>query len=159
MDNMSSTRNRLIDILANHQNGYVSGQTLSEMLDVSRSAIWKHMNELKKDGYKIEGVANKGYRIVSLPKTVSENTIAWGLQTDWLGKTIVHRDTIDSTQTLAHQLALEGAKHGTIVVANEQTQSRGRVSRKWYSPAGEGIWLSMILRPNILPYLAPQLTL
>src|SRR5699024_10763125 len=76
-----------------------------------------------------------------------------------LGKTIVHRDSIDSTQTLAHQLALEGAKHGTIVVANEQTKSRGRVNRKWYSPAGEGIWLSMILRPNILPYLAPQLTL
>lgn len=156
---MSSTRNRLINILSQHKDGYVSGQDLSEMLHVSRSAIWKHMNELKKDGYEIEGVANKGYRIVSLPKTVSENTIAWGLQTDWLGKTIVHRNSVDSTQTIAHQLALEGAKHGTIVVADEQTKSRGRVNRKWYSPKGEGIWLSIILRPNILPYLAPQLTL
>src|SRR5699024_7807180 len=98
-------------------------------------------------------------RIISLPKNVSENTIAWGLQTEWLGKTIIHRDSIESTQTLAHQLAIEGASHGTIVVADEQTKSRGRVNRKWHSPKGEGIWLSMILRPNILPYLAPQLTL
>jgi len=156
---MSSTRNKLIEILSQHKDEYVSGQDLSDMLNVSRSAIWKHMNELKKDGYVVEGVAKKGYRIISLPKSVSENTIAWGLQTDWLAKNIVHRETIESTQTLAHQLALDGAKHGTIVVADEQTMSRGRVNRKWYSPKGEGIWLSMILRPNIPPYLAPQLTL
>lgn len=156
---MSSTRNKLINILSEHKDEFVSGQDLSETLNVSRSAIWKHMNELKKDGYVIEGVAKKGYRIVSTPKSVSENTVAWGLQTDWLAKTIVHRETIDSTQTLAHQLALEGAKHGTIVIADEQTKSRGRVSKKWYSPKEEGIWLSIILRPNILPYLAPQLTL
>src|SRR5699024_5875517 len=113
MDIMSSTRNKLINILSQHKGEYVSGQDLSEMLDVSRSAIWKHMNELKKDGYEIEGVAKKGYRIISLPKNVSENTIAWGLQTEWLGKTIIHRDSIESTQTLAHQLAIEGASHGT----------------------------------------------
>ncbi len=157
---MSSTRNRLIQLLAQQKkNEYISGQKLSEMLDVSRSAIWKHMNELKKDGYIIEGVANKGYRIVELPKIVSENTIAWGLETEWLGHSIIHREKISSTQTLAHQLAQEGAKHGTIVVADEQTASRGRVNKRWYSAKGDGIWLSIILRPNIFPYLAPQLTL
>lgn len=156
---MSSTRNRLIKILSTKKDEYVSGQQLSEQLGVSRSAIWKHMNELKKDGYVIEGVAKKGYRIISSPSSVTENTIAWGLQTEWLGKSIIHKDSIDSTQTLAHQLALDGAKHGTIVVANEQTKARGRVSRKWFSPKEKGIWMSIILRPNILPYLAPQLTL
>lgn len=156
---MSSTRNKLIKILSEKKGEYISGQELSEKLQVSRSAIWKHMNELKKDGYIIEGVAKKGYRIISAPKTVTENTIMWGLETKWLGKNVIHRDSIESTQTLAHQLALDGAKHGTIVVANEQTKARGRVSRKWYSPKGKIIAMSMILRPDILPYLAPQLTL
>lgn len=156
---MSSTRNKLIEILSEHKGEFVSGQELSEKLQVSRSAIWKHMNELKKDGYEIEGVAKKGYRIISLPKNVSENTIMWGLETKWLGKNIIHKESLDSTQTLAHQLALDGAKHGTIVVADEQTKARGRVSRKWFSPKGKSISMSLILRPNILPYLAPQLTL
>lgn len=156
---MSSTRNRLIDLLAKRKNEYVSGQDLSDILNVSRSAIWKHMNELKKDGYEIEGLAKKGYRIISMPDRVSENTIAWGLETEWLGRTIVHRETIDSTQTLAHQLAQDGAEHGTIVIADEQVKSRGRVGKKWHSPKGEGIWMSLILRPKILPFLAPQLTL
>src|SRR5699024_11667619 len=101
------------------------------------------MNKDKKDGFDIEGGDKKGYMIISVPKNVSENTIAWGLQTEWLGKTIIHRDSIESTQTLAHQLAIEGASHGTIVVADEQTKSRGRVNRKWHSPKSEGIWLSM----------------
>lgn len=156
---MSSTRNKLIQILSENKDEYVSGQELSERLQVSRSAIWKHMNELKKDGYVIEGVAKKGYRIISLPNSVSENTIMWGLDTNWLGKNVIHKESLESTQTLAHQLALEGEKHGTIVVADEQTQGRGRVSRKWFSPKGKSISMSMILRPNILPYLAPQLTL
>src|SRR5690625_4505836 len=107
MGTMSSTRNKLIEILSTKENEYVSGQQLSEILGVSRSAIWKHMNELKKDGYQIDGVVKKGYRIISSPSKVTENTVQWGLNTEWLGKTIVHRDSVDSTQTLAHQLALD----------------------------------------------------
>src|SRR5690625_2857260 len=130
MGTMSSTRNKLIEILSTKENEYVSGQQLSEILGVSRSAIWKHMNELKKDGYQIDGVVKKGYRIISSPSKVTENTVQWGLNTEWLGKTIVHRDSVDSTQTLAHQLALDGAKHGTIVIANEQTKSKGRDNKE-----------------------------
>lgn len=156
---MSSTRNKLIDLLSERPSDYISGQYLSEKLNISRSAIWKHMNELKKDGYEIEAKARKGYRIVSYPKKLSENTLFWGLNTNWLGKTIIHKESIPSTQRLAHELALDGAEHGTIVIADEQTEGKGRVDRKWYSKKGDGIWLSMILRPNILPYLAPQLTL
>lgn len=156
---MSSTRNKLIEILSENPTNYISGQYLSERLNISRSAIWKHMNELKKDGYVIEAKARKGYRIVSFPKKLSENTLVWGLNTKWLGKHIVHKESIPTTQRLAHELALDGAEHGTVVIADEQTEGKGRVDRKWHSEKGQGIWMSIILRPNILPYLAPQLTL
>lgn len=156
---MSSTRNKLIELLSEHEEEYISGQLLSDKLGISRSAIWKHMNELKKDGYEIEGKAKKGYRIISYPNKISENTISWGIETDWLGKTIVHKKTTDTTQKDAHNLALDGAKHGTVVIADEQTAGKGRLERTWYSHEGQGIWMSMILRPNILPFLAPQLTL
>lgn len=156
---MSSTRKKLIDLLASGRNEFISGQFMSEKLNVSRSAIWKHMNELKKDGYEIKSVANKGYKIVSLPNTVSENTLSWGLNTKWIAQSIVHRESVATTQRIAHEQALNGAAHGTIVVADEQTESVGRAEKEWISHKNKGIWMSIILRPNILPYLAPQLTL
>lgn len=156
---MSSTRHRLIQLLSENNDSYISGQLLSEQLNISRNAVWKHMNELKKDGYDIEGKAKLGYKILSYPNKISENTISWGLHTEWLGRKIVHYETTTSTQRIAHDLALNGAKHGTIVIADEQTEGKGRVGRHWQSEAGKGIWMSIILRPNILPYLAPQLTL
>src|SRR5699024_2044796 len=113
----------------------------------------------KKDGYIIESKNKLGYRIVESPNKISQNTLTWGLETKWLGKTIHHKESIKSTQLLAHQYAIEGAKHGTIIIADEQTNGRGRLGRPWESKKGDGIWMSMILRPNILPYLAPQLTL
>lgn len=156
---MSSTRTRLIQLLSKQKESYISGQMLSNELGISRSAIWKHMNELKKDGYVIEAKARRGYRIIQAPEKLSENTISWGLETTWLGKRIVHKDSIPSTQRLAHELALNQAANGTIVIADEQIDGKGRMGRTWYSGKGKGIWMSMILRPNILPYLAPQLTL
>ena len=156
---MSSTRHKLIQMLADHQETYISGQMLSDELHISRSAIWKHMNELKKDGYEIEGKANKGYRIISYPNKLSENTVSWGLQTEWLGKKLIHKQSVPSTQRIAHELALDGAKHGTIVLADEQTQGKGRVEKSFHSKKEQGIWMSIILRPDIPPYLAPQLTL
>lgn len=156
---MSSTRSKLIQLLSEHNETYISGQMLSEQLHISRSAVWKHMNELKKDGYEIEGKAKKGYKIISYPNKLSENTISWGLDTKWLGKKIIHRESTTSTQRIAHELALDKASHGTIVIADEQTKGKGRVDRTWHSKRGQGIWMSIVLRPNILPYLAPQLTL
>lgn len=156
---MSSTRNKIIQMLSQHEEAYISGQNMSNELNISRSAIWKHMNELKKDGYEIEGKANKGYRIISYPNKLSENTVSWGLETAWLGKTIVHKESVASTQRIAHELALDGATHGTIVLADEQTKSKGRADKTFYSKKDKGIWMSIILRPNIPPYLAPQLTL
>lgn len=159
MDKMESTRNQLINLLAKNKDKYVSGQALSERLKISRSAVWKHMNELKKDGYIIEGVPKKGYKIIDSPDKISENTLKWGLATKWMGQTIVHKETTSSTQLIAHQLAQENAKHGTVVIADEQVKGKGRMNREWYSAKNKGIWMSIILRPSISPHLAPQLTL
>ncbi|RYG73590.1 biotin--[acetyl-CoA-carboxylase] ligase [Lentibacillus lipolyticus] len=156
---MASTRYRLIELLNTNENTYISGQKLSEELNISRSAIWKHMKELEKDGYTIEGVRRKGYRIVTSPDKVSENTVLWGLGTDWIGKNMVHKQMADSTQTIAHQEALNGAPNGTVVIADQQTQGKGRMERQWHSAKGKGIWMSIILRPDLNPGLAPQLTL
>jgi len=159
MDNMSSTRQKLIQLLQENDTKYISGQYLSDKLNISRTAIWKHMNELKKDGYVIEGKANRGYRIISYPNKVSENTVRWNLQTEWLGKHVVHYESVPSTQPVAHKLAQNGASHGTVVIANEQTEARGRMDRPWYANTDKGMWLSIVIRPTIPPYIAPQLTL
>lgn len=156
---MQSTRNKLIQLLEDNKDGFISGQLLSEKLNVSRNSIWKQMKNLEKAGYKIEAKPKLGYRIVYYPDQLNEYTLQWGLDTSWLGKNIIHKEHISSTQIVAHQLAQEGAEHGTIVIADEQTTGKGRMGRHWHSSKDKGIWMSMILRPTILPYLAPQLTL
>lgn len=156
---MQSTRNKLIELLAKNQHEYISGQELSEQLQVSRSAIWKHMKQLEKDGYKIEGVSNKGYRILEFPQKISANTIQWGLSAEWIGNKIIHRTSVSSTQEVAHQAAKDGAPHGTVVIADEQTNGRGRMQRQWFSSANKGIWMSILLRPQIPLQTSPQLTL
>ncbi|WJE14070.1 biotin--[acetyl-CoA-carboxylase] ligase [Halobacillus sp. ACCC02827] len=155
---MESTRKRLIRLL-DQKEGYISGQELSEQLAISRTAVWKHMNELKNDGYEIEAVQKKGYKIVSSPDKISGNTLQWGLDTKWLGHELHHYDQVESTQDVIHQMAKQGKPHGTVVIADEQVKGKGRMARNWYSPKGKGIWMSILLRPDLPPVQAPQLTL
>src|SRR5699024_9834530 len=108
------TRNKLIHVLANNKDKYISGQQLSEQLNISRSAIWKQMKNLEKAGYHIEGKSKLGYRILKFPDSLNEYTLQWGLDTSWLGKTIIHKDSVTSTQRLAHKMAQDQAVHGTI---------------------------------------------
>lgn len=156
---MQSTRNKLIEILEGSNDTFISGQLLSEKLDVSRNTIWKQMKNLEKAGYEIEAKPKIGYRISNSPDKLNEYTLQWGLNTSWLGKRIIHKDHMLSTQITAHQLAQEQAEHGTIIITDEQTAGKGRMGREWYSSKNKGVWMSIILRPSILPYLAPQLTL
>lgn len=156
---MQSTRNKLINLLAENKDQYISGQLLSEKLGISRSAIWKHMKELEKDDYIIEGKSKMGYKIIEFPNKISENTIQWGLNTKWLGSNIIHKASTESTQFVAHQVARDGGKHGTVIIADEQTKGKGRMNRVWHSHPNDGIWMSVILRPQLQPYLAAQLTL
>ncbi|MCA0990752.1 biotin--[acetyl-CoA-carboxylase] ligase [Bacillus hwajinpoensis] len=154
-----SIRQRLLQMLEEHAENYVSGQMISETLNVSRTAIWKHVSELRKNGYEVEAVQKKGYRIVSRPDMLSKEEIALKLTTNFLGKTIYTYPTVESTQFIAHDLAHRGASDGTIIVADEQTAGKGRLGRSWHSPSGSGIWTSIILRPKLPPQRAPQFTL
>lgn len=104
--------------------GYVSGQELCERFGVSRTAVWKAINQLKKDGYEIEAVQNRGYRIVGTPDILSENELSSIRKTDWIGKKIYYYDETDSTNVRASRLAEEGAEHGTLVVATSRCREK-----------------------------------
>ena len=139
--------------------GYVSGQELCGKFGVSRTAIWKAINQLKQAGYEIEAVQNRGYHIVSTPDILSENELRSIRKTEWLGNRIYYEAEIDSTNTKAMKRAEEGAPHGTIVVTDHQKNGRGRRGRTWESPAGEAIAMTFLLRPKIDPNNASMLTL
>lgn len=156
---MPSTQEQLIELLATNGAAFISGQRISEVLEISRTAVWKQMKRLEKDGYQIEAVPNKGYRIVTFPSKMSRNTLQWGLKTAWLGKSMVYQAQLASTQTKANILAQDGCAHGTVVIADKQVTGRGRMNRSWYSNNDLGIWMSIVLRPKLMPYQAPQLTL
>lgn len=155
----SSIRKQLLEIFSKSAGEFVSGQMISDELGCSRTAVWKHMEDLRKEGYELEAVRRLGYRIARKPDKVTGNEIHLGLQTDYIGRNIYFEETVESTQKIAARLVYEGASEGTVVVAEEQTLGRGRLSRTWHSPKGTGIWMSVILRPDIPVQKAPQLTL
>ncbi|KAB7708929.1 biotin--[acetyl-CoA-carboxylase] ligase [Bacillus aerolatus] len=155
----SSVRQQLLAAFSKADGEFVSGQALAEILGCSRTAIWKHIEALRQEGFELEAVRKKGYRILTKPDKVTENEILIGLQTNWLGKEIVSLETTESTQKEAHRLAQEPFKEGTVVIAEEQTAGRGRMTRAWHSPKYTGVWMSVILKPSLPPYKAPQFTL
>ena len=124
----------------------VSGQTLSEELGVTRAAVWKQIGQLREAGFDIEACGGQGYRLASVPDSLMAPVIARGLKTRWAGRRIVYLRSVDSTNRYARTLAADGAAQGTLVVADEQTAGRGRRGRGWVSPAGEGIFMTLILR-------------
>lgn len=138
---------------------YVSGQELCQMFDVSRTAIWKVMNQLKEEGYVIDAVKNKGYRLVQTPDLVTAEEVESLLETSWAARPVVYEEEQASTNQTAKMLAEQGASHGTLVVAERQVSGRGRRGRPWHSPKGSGIWMSILLRPQIHPMSASMLTL
>nr|WP_251025891.1 biotin--[acetyl-CoA-carboxylase] ligase [Bacillus sp. ISL-47] len=149
----------MIDAFTNSKEEYLSGQHLADLVGCSRTAVWKHIEELRKEGFELEAVRRKGYRITKTPEKVTADEIRLGLKTKKLGRNIHHEESVDSTQKIAHRLAYEGAPEGTVVIAEEQLSGRGRMDRRWHSPKSTGVWMSLILRPNIPPPKAPQLTL
>ncbi|MFY0516933.1 biotin--[acetyl-CoA-carboxylase] ligase [Lysinibacillus sp. UGB7] len=137
----------------------VSGQELANSLGVSRTAIWKHMQTLQEEGYIFETVKKKGYVLTGVPNSLSPTQIELFLNTKRFGREIHHFDVVDSTQTIAHKLAQEGAPDGTIVIGEEQTAGRGRMARSWESAHGTGIWMTIIVRPDVSPQQASSFTL
>ena len=140
-------------------NGYVSGQQICEQLDVSRTAVWKVIRQLKEEGYQIEAVRNRGYRIVEVPDVLTGEELKSLMQTQWAGRNIVCYPETDSTNLRIRELGDAGAPHGTLAVADMQTAGRGRRGRTLESPPGSSIYMSILLRPDIIPGAAPMLTL
>ena len=140
---------------------HISGQQLCEQFQVSRTAVWKVVNQLKEEGYQVEAVRNKGYRIIESPDVLTREELAVqiGDATRWAGQEIVCFTETDSTNVRARKLGENGAAHGTLVVAEQQTAGRGRRGRGWESPAGSSIYMSLLLRPEFLPNKAPMLTI
>lgn len=140
--------------------GYVSGQQLCEQFGVSRTAVWKAINQLREMGYEIDSVSNKGYCIRSAPDILNKNELLSLRKTAWIGQKMECFEVIGSTNTTAMQMAEEGAPHGTLVVADRQDSGKGRRGRSWVMPAGIAIAMSIVLKPEeLLPGNAPMLTL
>lgn len=155
----SPIRKKLLEAFTNANGEFISGQKLADILNCSRTAVWKHIEELRNSGFEIEAVRRKGYRVVNKSEKVSENEIQLGLQTKKFGQVIRYLETVDSTQRAAVEFGQQGLPEGTLVIADEQTSGRGRLARSWHSPKHAGIWMSLILRPNVPPQQAPQFTL
>ncbi len=132
--------------LLEEKNDYISGKAISQELNISRNMVWKYVSALKNQGYDIE-TSRKGYLLVSKNSEISEYEIRKNLKID--GVCFHTYKTIASTNTIARQLAEKGAKEKTVVLASEQTQGRGRMGRSFYSPDGSGIYMSVVLRPDI----------
>lgn len=128
--------------------GYISGQALAKKAGVTRSAVWKQIRMLRRYGYAIESRQGLGYRLAGQTDLPVPWELAMVLRTSFVGKHVVYRETTDSTQDIAISLADRLDSHGTVVIAEQQKNGRGRQKRKWLSPKG-GIWLSVILKPGV----------
>ena len=136
----------------------VSGEQLARELGVSRNAVWKVMKRLRDEGYEIEAVTNRGYRLLSAPDVLSESGIRKWLKTRELGCEIEIHDRLDSTNNRAKALAAAGARQGTVVIADSQSSGRGRQGRSFFSPDHSGVYLTIVLKPDCAPEQAGLLT-
>lgn len=156
--NTATLDERILEIFRSRDGGVVSGEELSQVLNVSRTAVWKHIKSLQNVGYRIAAVPSLGYRLVATPDIFVPAEIAAGLHTQRIGREIICYTEIDSTNTISYKLAEEGAADGTVVLADHQRAGKGRLGRSWESPAGVNLYCSVILRPAIVPMVAYQLT-
>ena len=138
---------RVLTFLKTHNDEYLSGQDLSDVLKISRVAVWKHIKRIKSLGYKIDSKQKLGYKLVKNTDLLLPWEITDGIKTKLIGKRAYYFDTIDSTQNFAAKIAKNTKENGTVIISQKQTSGRGRLNRKWISPKG-GIWLSVILHPK-----------
>lgn len=142
-------KHQILKILEENRGKTINGAKLASELFVTRSAIWKAMKALQKDGYHITAVTNKGYCLLSQNDIISEESIRPYLKGSAESFTLEVRQQVTSTNTLAKEMAAKGASEGTVLIATEQTEGRGRMGRTFYSPKSSGIYFSIILRPKL----------
>lgn len=146
------SRQNILELLKQHPEEYLSGESVSRQLGLSRTAIWKAVDSLRREGYGIEARTGLGYRLTGTPNALTEREIRSFLEkTELVGRELHCLDSVDSTNTYAKQLALAGAADGMAVVANSQTAGRGRMERGFQSPRDKGVYLTVLLRPKLPP--------
>ncbi len=145
--------------LLKEYDGYLSGQEICQRLGVSRTAVWKVIKQLQSEGYQIEAVRNRGYHLTASTDVLTEAEIRSCIKGELMGCRVVCYEETDSTNTRARALAEEGAPEGTMTVAERQNAGKGRRGRSWSSPPGSGIFMSLVLRPDIPPSQASMVTL
>jgi BirA family biotin operon repressor/biotin-[acetyl-CoA-carboxylase] ligase len=138
---------KVLSLLKSHNAEYLSGQDLSDVLKISRVAVWKHIKKIRSLGYEIESKQKMGYRLVKNTPLLLPWEITDGLKTNLIGTRVYYFDSIDSTQNYALKIASNPKENGSVIIAQRQTKGKGRMGRKWVSPAG-GIWMSIIIHPE-----------
>ncbi len=148
----------ILDVLRRANGRRCSGQDLSRELGVSRAAVWKQIEGLRRRGYHVEGSA-AGYQLLGIPDRLYVEEVQQGLRTAWLGREIRYFDQTDSTNRVASELAIGGAPHGLAVIAEQQSSGRGRLGRSFFSPGYRNLYTSIVLRPKLTVAQAPTLIL
>ncbi|WP_258360635.1 biotin--[acetyl-CoA-carboxylase] ligase [Moorella sulfitireducens (nom. illeg.)] len=153
------SKQQVLEYLRRRPGEYISGEELSKRLAITRTAVWKHVQALRREGYQIDAQTRRGYCLLSAPDCFYPEEVTAGLKATWLGRNLYYYDEVGSTNQVAKELADGGAPEGTVVIAEGQTGGRGRRGRSWVSPPRKGIWFSVILRPRVATAMASQLTL
>lgn len=154
-----SNEELILSFLTEGGDEFISGTALSDKLGMSRTAVWKHVESLRKLGYRIDAAPARGYRLVEVPDRLTALELSPLLTTRELGRTLHYQESLGSTNARAYELANEGAFHGEVVLCEEQTAGKGRRGRTWVSVPGKNLYFSAILRPELPPQRAPELTL
>jgi BirA family biotin operon repressor/biotin-[acetyl-CoA-carboxylase] ligase len=152
-----TTKEKILSMLEQSRD-YVSGQDICDSLSLSRTAVWKHINTLRAEGYEIASVNNRGYKLNGMPDIINEKCIKDHLHTKWLGQNVIYYEETDSSNNKAKQLGEEGEKDGTVVVVDRQTAGKGRRGKNWISPAGN-CYFSILLYPDVRVDRASMVTL
>lgn len=151
-------RETILTLLNQAEDGFVSGARISRELGISRTAVWKHIHSLRRAGYYIEAIRSRGYQLVQAPDTLVPEAISAGLGCRVIGAKVCCLDVTASTNLQACRFGDDGEPEGMVVIAEEQSCGKGRMGRRWESPAGVNLYASILLRPGIPPFDAPQLT-
>lgn len=158
-------RAKILEMLRGAGDGFISGEEMAEKLGVTRTAIWKHIQELRGSGYEISSHSRNGYMLKHSPDSLLASEIGYGLNTELVGRLIKNFQQVDSTNNVAKEMLIKNGPNGwkkldgLVVVAESQTGGRGRLERSFFSPVGTGIWFSVVLCPPFAPQEAPKCTL
>jgi BirA family biotin operon repressor/biotin-[acetyl-CoA-carboxylase] ligase len=153
-----TSRDKILSLFRSNPETFISGQEISQTLNVSRAAVWKQVELLREQGFAIEAQRSRGYRLLDGPDRLLASEIEQDLDCKYLGRSLICLAEIDSTNARVRQLAEEGAAEGTVLIADRQSAGRGRLGRRWESPSAVNLYCSILLRPQIPVQQAPQLT-